>query len=64
MAQETHLTVNHLIYPLFLSEGKGIKDEITSLPGNFRMSLDNILKEIDECMNLGLMEFHPLPRHS
>lgn len=61
MAQETHLTVNHLIYPLFLSDGNNIKDEILSLPGNFRMSLDNILKEIEECMSLGINSFILFP---
>lgn len=61
MAQETRLTVNHLIYPLFLSDGKGIKDEIASLPGNFRMSPDNLLKEIEECLNLGLRSFILFP---
>lgn len=61
MAQETHLTVNHLIYPLFLVGGSGVKNEIHSLPGNFRLSLDNILREIEECMSLGINNFILFP---
>ncbi len=61
MAQETHLTTNHLIYPLFLADGKGIKSEIPSLPGNFRQSIDNLLKEFEECMSLGLNNFILFP---
>jgi porphobilinogen synthase len=40
MISETHLSVNHLIYPMFLVDGKGIKSEVASLPGNYRWSLD------------------------
>jgi len=61
MVQETHLTVNHLIYPLFLVGGSGVKNEIHSLPGNFRLSLDNILREIEECMSLGINNFILFP---
>lgn len=61
MVQETHLTPDHLMYPLFLVKGKKIKSEIHSLPGNYRMSLDNILKEIEICMQLGLRNFVLFP---
>ena len=61
LAQETHLQVSHLIYPLFLVDGKGIKSEIHSLPGVFRFSLDNLLQEIEECMSLGLTNFILFP---
>ena len=46
MVQETNLSIEHLIYPMFLTDGKGIKQEITSLPRNYRWSLDLILPEI------------------
>lgn len=61
MANETHLTVEHLIFPMFVLDGKGIKSEIHSLPGIYRFSEDNLLKEIEECMNLGLTNFILFP---
>ncbi len=51
---ETKLDVNDFIYPLFVKEGSGIKNEISSMPGVFQMSIDNIIKECDELKKLGL----------
>lgn len=62
MAQETHLTPAHLMYPLFIEDGNNIKQEIHSLPGNFRFSLENLLQEIEDCMNLGLNNFILFPK--
>ncbi len=61
MIRETRLTPDHLVYPLFIFDGKNIKDEISSLPGNYRMSLDNVLLEIEECVSLGLRSFMIFP---
>ena len=61
MATETHLQVEHLVYPLFLLEGRGIRSEIHSLPGVFRLSEDELLREIDSCMALGLTNFILFP---
>ncbi len=61
MVRETHMTTDNLIYPLFLVDGKGVKDEIKSLPGNFRWSLDKLLPEVEECMELGLRNFVVFP---
>jgi len=61
LTTETHLTVDHLVYPLFVVDGTDIKEEVSSLPGNYRMSLDHILKEIDSCMKLGLRSFILFP---
>lgn len=61
MIRETVLTTDHLVYPLFLVDGKNIKEEIASLPGNFRLSIDELLQEIDECMQLGLNSFILFP---
>ena len=52
LVRETKLSVDDLIYPLFIEEGKGIKAEIPSMPGIFRMSLDNISAELDEVTDL------------
>lgn len=54
MVRETRLDVNDLIYPLFVVPGKGIKEEIRSLPGNFHLSVDNLLKETKEAKTLGI----------
>jgi porphobilinogen synthase len=61
MVQETHLSINHLIYPLFLIDGKGVQQEITSLPRNYRWSLDLLLREIESSMELGLNKFVLFP---
>lgn len=61
MVEETKLGAEHLIYPMFLKDGKGIKDEVKSLPNNFRWSLDMLLPEIEACMNLGIMTFDLFP---
>jgi len=52
--RETHLSKNDFIYPLFIVEGGGVKKEIGSMPGQFQMSVDNILRECEELENLGI----------
>ena len=60
-AQETHLHPRQLIYPFFLVDGQGIKDEVKSLPGNYRWSLDQLLFEMEDCLRLGLDTFVLFP---
>lgn len=57
LVRETYLNVNNLIYPLFIIEGKGIKEEIKSMPGIYRFSVDKVLEEIKESMELGIRAF-------
>ena len=54
MVRETSVAASDFIYPLFVVEGKGIKKEISSMPGVFQMSLDEILKECEIVRNLGI----------
>ena len=54
MVRETSVAASDFIYPLFIVEGKGIKKEISSMPGVFQMSLDEILKECEIVRNLGI----------
>lgn len=54
MVQENHLTVNDLIYPIFVMEGENIKQEIPSMPNCYRYSLDLLLKEVQEIYDLGI----------
>ena len=61
LVEETNLGAQHLIYPIFLKDGKNIKEEVSSLPNNYRWSLDRLLPEIDECMNLGVQTFDIFP---
>jgi porphobilinogen synthase len=61
MVSETHLGVQHLIYPLFIEDGKNTQKEIKSLPFNYRWSLDLLLPEIDRCVELGLDKFVLFP---
>ncbi len=54
LVRETHVSVDDFIYPLFVRSGEGIKTEVTSMPGVFQMSLDEILKECSTLRALGL----------
>lgn len=59
--RETKIGVENLIFPLFVVDGKNIKTEVKSLPGQHRLSLDYLLKEVEECMNLGVKSFDLFP---
>ena len=61
MVAETHLSVQHLVFPLFVLNGSNIRSEIHSLPGIYRFSPENLLREIEACMSLGLTNFILFP---
>ncbi len=61
LVQETIILPQHLIYPLFLLDGQAEAVEVASMPGIFRMSLRDMLKEIESCMRLGLQSFVIFP---
>ncbi len=54
MVRETRLSTDNLVYPLFVVPGKNIKEEIQSMPGNFHLSVDNLVKEAKEANDLGI----------
>jgi len=54
LIRETKLSVDDLVYPLFAVEGKGVKKPINSMPGNFQMSVDHLLKEVKAAKDLGI----------
>ena len=54
LVQETKLTVDDLIYPMFVMEGENQRVEIVSMPNTFRFTLDLLLKEIAEIYSLGI----------
>jgi len=61
LIQETHLSTNHLIFPIFLIDGENKKEVIDSLPNIYRWSIDLLLKEIEECLELGIRIFDIFP---
>ncbi|GAB4514009.1 MAG: porphobilinogen synthase [Allomuricauda sp.] len=54
LVRETTLTPDDFLVPLFVTEGKGIREEIPSMPNYFRLSLDQLEKEVKELWNMGL----------
>lgn len=54
MVCETRLSLTNLIYPLFVCPGKTVKREITSMPGNFNLSIDQIVEECHQVSSLGI----------
>ena len=54
LMQENHLSVDDLIYPVFLLEGKGQSQAVASMPGVNRVSLDLLLPVAQECVDLGI----------
>ncbi|MHB8845304.1 MAG: porphobilinogen synthase [Nitrospirota bacterium] len=54
MVRETALSPDNFIYPLFVTHGKGVKKEISSMPGNFQQSIENIVKDCEETHALGI----------
>ena len=54
LIRETHLSVKDLIMPLFVRPGDGIKNEISSMPGNYQFSVDTLVEEVKEIATLGI----------
>ena len=54
LVRETRLDLDNFIYPLFVVEGQGVRNEIASMPGVFQLSIDEILKECYELKSLGI----------
>jgi porphobilinogen synthase len=54
MIRETKLSVDDLVYPLFVTFGKNVKKPINSMPGHFQMSVDYLIKEIEKARDLGI----------
>lgn len=54
LVRETSLDVSDLIYPIFVVPGTNVKEEISSLPGQYRMSVDQAVEVAKECHQLGI----------
>lgn len=61
LVEETKVTADDLIFPLFLIEGNNKKTEVGSMPGIFRLSTDLMLKEVESCLKLGIRAFDIFP---
>lgn len=61
MVQETRLSVSDFILPLFVLEGHNVRSEVASMPGIHRLSLDLLLEEVQECLDLGITTFDLFP---
>lgn len=61
LVEETTVNVKDLILPMFVISGKGKQEEVPSMPGMYRRSTDLLLKEIEECLNLGITAFDLFP---
>jgi len=54
MIRETKLSVDDLVYPLFVTGGKNVKKPISAMPGNYQMSVDQIVREVKATKELGI----------
>ena len=61
LAQETHLTAGHLVQPLFLMPNATDRLPIPSLPGTFRLGIEEVVREVESCLKLGLQSFIMFP---
>ncbi|MBA2224793.1 MAG: porphobilinogen synthase [Gemmataceae bacterium] len=57
LVRETELNVADLILPLFVRPGRGIRREISSMPGNYQLSVDTLIEEVGAALSLGLRYF-------
>lgn len=54
MVQETRLSASNFIFPLFVKHGKGLRQPILSMPGQYQLSVDEMLREIQRIKHLGI----------
>jgi len=54
MVRETEVRASDLVYPLFVVPGRGVRKEISSLPGNYHLSVDELVRECEQVARLGI----------
>ena len=57
LVRETEVSPNDLILPLFVKPGKGLRQEIASMPGNFQLSVDTLVEDVGAARDLGIKSF-------
>ena len=65
MVRETRVDKSSLIYPIFVKEGEGIKEEIPTMPGQYRYSVDTLPRALEELLDAGVdkVMFFGIPDH-
>ncbi|TAF33669.1 MAG: porphobilinogen synthase [Cytophagales bacterium] len=61
LVEETQIHTKDLVQPLFLMSGQNTKEDIPSMPNIYRLSLDLLLYEVEDCLKLGIQAFAPFP---
>ena len=54
MVRETRVDKSSLVYPMFVAEGENVKEEIPSMPGQYRYSIDRMEEKLEELMDAGV----------
>src|SRR5258705_11218297 len=54
MVRETALAVDDFVYPLFVTHGRGVREPIGSMPGQYRLSVDELIKEGKDAAGMGI----------
>src|SRR5438105_13665067 len=54
LVRETRLSPSDFVYPLFVTHGGGVREEISSMPGQYHLSLDQLPREAEELRSLGV----------
>jgi porphobilinogen synthase len=54
LVRETRLSPDDFVYPLFVCEGEGVRREISSMPGSFNLSIDELVKEVEAARRVGV----------
>jgi porphobilinogen synthase len=57
LVRQTSLSANDLIFPLFVRPGRGVRKEISSMPGNYQLSIDRLIDEVGGAVDLGVKAF-------
>ncbi|HMC64541.1 MAG TPA: porphobilinogen synthase, partial [Gemmataceae bacterium] len=57
LVRETALAVDDLILPVFVRPGRGVRNEIASMPGNYQLSVDRLVDEVGAAAELGIRAF-------
>jgi len=55
LVRQTHIETDHLVLPLFVRPGEGVRRPIASMPGNFQLSTDELVNECREAADLGIL---------
>ena len=54
LVRETRLRVDDFVYPLFAVHGRGVREPIASMPGQYRLSVDELLRECKDAASMGI----------